>query len=147
VRITLSARNFTVSKGFQYQVDGGSWVTVIPSPAATTGSVTLTNLTSKIYNNIRYDDSSNGCAFALAQEWMPTTVTASALSNITNLRGATIRATGRWRYSSISYELRQSNGTTVVTAFNNNRDFTNVPVGEYRFIRDEFMYLASGFAA
>jgi hypothetical protein len=35
------------------------------------------------------------------------------------------------------YELRQANGTTVVTAFNNNPDFTNVPVGSYTvFVRD-----------
>jgi hypothetical protein len=86
-------------------------------------------------------------AFALAQELRCQPTVTVALSNIPIVRGATIRATGAVGYSSISYELRQSNGTTVVTAFNNNRDFTNVPVGEYRFIRDEFMYLASGFAA
>ena len=139
--ITLSARNFDPVKGFQYQVDGGLWETVIPSPAATSGSVTLPNLPDKIYNiNIRYDNSSSSCTFALAQEIkMPAIVTASAsiLTLPTCTTGATIRATGGGGTPAYQYELRESNGTTVITAFNNNRDFTNVPVGNYTvFVRD-----------
>ncbi len=139
--ITLSARNFDPVKGFQYQVDGGPWITEIPSPAATAGSVTINSLTNKTYNiNIRYDSSAGSCTFALAQEIkMPTTVTAvaSILIPATCSTGATIRVTGGGGTPAYKYELREADGTTPVTIYNNNRDFTNVPVGDYKvFVKD-----------
>jgi hypothetical protein len=69
----------------------------------------------------------------------PTAVTASAsiILQATCSTGATIRAVGGGGTPAYQYELRQANGTTVVTAFNNNPDFTNVPVGSYTvFVRD-----------
>jgi hypothetical protein len=58
-----------------------------------------------------------------------TAVTASASIILQATCSGCIRAVGGG--TPYQYELRQANGTTVVTAFNNNPDFTNVPVGSY----------------
>ena len=141
--ITFSARNFDPVRGFQYQVGTGPWITVIPSPAATTGSVTLTNLPSGIYNiNIRYDDSANSCNFPQSQEIRnpdPVDITTNIVTLPTCTTGATIRAGASGGTPAYQYQLTEVVGgvETTIVPFNNNRDFTNVPVGDYRvYVRD-----------
>lgn len=137
--ITLSAKNFDPVKGFQYSVDGGKWETVIPVPAAVTGSITLTNLQSKIYNiRIRYDDSAGSCTFPLAQEikspqalkikaWVETVATCKI--------GATIKAEASDGTPGYEYELRETDGVTVVRAFQASGEFLDIKkVGNYKVI-------------
>ncbi|WP_432222644.1 T9SS type B sorting domain-containing protein [Flavobacterium sp. TMP13] len=138
--ITLSAKNFDPVKGFQYQVDGGNWITVIPSPAKspTTGSVTLQNLGSKVYDiNIRYDDTGVSCNFPLKQEIKnPPVLTdeAKVTTDATCIFGATITAEAAGGTPAYEYELRQADGTTLVQPFQDSGIFTNVAVGDYTVI-------------
>ncbi|MDR6845141.1 hypothetical protein J2W95_001840, partial [Flavobacterium granuli] len=141
--ITISAQNFDKVKGFQYSVDGGAWQTVIPVPASTSGSKTLTNLGSKIYNiSIRYDSAAGSCTFPFSKEIKAPaalTVSASVTKIATCTTGATITAVGGGGTSPYQYELRKSDGITVVApfSFSNNAVFTGVPVGNYTvFARD-----------
>ncbi|KVV13503.1 T9SS type B sorting domain-containing protein [Flavobacterium sp. TAB 87] len=138
--ITLSAKNFDPVKGFQYQVDGGNWITVIPSPAKspTTGSVTLQNLGSKVYDiNIRYDDTGVSCNFPLKQEIKNPpvlTIKAEVTTKATCIFGATITAKAEGGTPGYAYELREANGTTLVQPFQDSGIFTNVAVGDYTVI-------------
>jgi len=137
--ITLSAKNFDPVKGFQYSVDGAAWQTVIPVPAANTGSKTLTGLTGKIYNiRIRYDGSANSCTFPLAQEIkVPKAlkVKASVTTLLTCDFGATITAEASEGTPGYQYELRQSDGVTVVRPFQDSGEFLDIKVaGNYKVI-------------
>ncbi|MFV8333189.1 T9SS type B sorting domain-containing protein [Flavobacterium sp. GSP14] len=135
--ITIAAQNFDASKGFQYSKDNGAnWVTTTTSP------VTLTGLAAATYAVLVRPNptSAAGCTKTFSQPiTAPTAVTSSAsiILQATCSTGATIRAVGGGGTPAYQYELRAANGTTVVTAFNNNRDFTNVPAGDYTvFVRD-----------
>lgn len=137
--ITLSAKNFDPVKGFQYSVDGGAWQTVIPVPAANFGSKTLTGLGGKIYNiRIRYDSSANSCTFPLAQEIKipkPLKVTAWVDVAKTCDFGATIKAQASDGTPGYQYELRQSDGITVVKPFQDSGEFLDIKiVGNYKVI-------------
>ncbi|MFV8357101.1 T9SS type B sorting domain-containing protein [Flavobacterium sp. XS1P32] len=135
--ITIAAQNFDASKGFQYSKDNGAnWVTTTTSP------VTLTGLAAATYAVLVRPNSTSAaaCTKTFSQPiTAPTAVTSSAsiILQATCSTGATIRAVGGGGTPAYQYELRAANGTTVVTAFNNNRDFTNVPAGDYTvFVRD-----------
>ncbi|MBW4358858.1 SprB repeat-containing protein, partial [Flavobacterium taihuense] len=129
--ITLSAKNFNLPYGFDYSMDNGvTWVNSKVSP------VTVTGLTNKIYNiKIRFDASTGSCSFPFSQEIkMPSalTVSASVTKVATCKTGATITAVAKGGTSPYEYELRQSNGTTVVKPFSSNGGvFTDVPTGNY----------------
>jgi|GEM_PF-567038 len=135
--ITITAQNFNTTNGFQYSIDNGvTWNTSLTSP------VTKTGLSAATYNvQIRYDATSTGsCVKTISQPiTSPTAVTVTA--NVTTLatctNGAAITAAGSGGTPAYQYELRQSNGITVVTAFNTNPVFTNVPAGSYTvFVKD-----------
>ncbi|MFV8351881.1 T9SS type B sorting domain-containing protein [Flavobacterium sp. XS2P14] len=135
--ITIAAQNFDASKGFQHSKDNGAnWVTTTTSP------VTLTGLAAATYAVLVRPNptSAAACTKTFSQPiTAPTAVTSSAsiILQATCSTGATIRAVGGGGTPAYQYELRAANGTTVVTAFNNNRDFTNVPAGDYTvFVRD-----------
>jgi len=137
--ITLSAKNFDPTKGFQYLVAGdpAGWQTYKPVPAANSGSITLTNLKAGTYSiQIRYDNSANSCVFPVAQEIkMPTalTLTAKVTKVATCELGATITAEAKNGTPGYQYELRKEDGVTVVAGytFSNSAVFTDVPVGKY----------------
>ena len=137
--ITISAKNFDPKKGFQYSVDGGDWETVKPIPAATTGSKTLSNLTNKIYNiRIRYDDSVGSCSFPVAQEikapkklkvdaWVDQVLKCSG--------GANIKAKATDGTPGYQYELRETDGVTVVRVFQESDVFLDIKkTGNYKVI-------------
>ncbi|WP_348811958.1 T9SS type B sorting domain-containing protein [Flavobacterium maritimum] len=133
--ITIAAQNFNSS--YQYTIDGTNWTTVTTSP------YTITGLLPAAYNvQIRYDATSTGtCVKTIPQTiTAPTavTVTATITKNATCITGATITAVGAGGTPAYQYELRESDGTTVVTAFtNNNGVFIDVPAGNYTvFVRD-----------
>ncbi len=135
--ITITAQNFSASTGFQYSTNNGStWFTSLTSP------VTITGLAAGTYAVLVRPNASSAavCTKTFSVPiTAPTAVTASAsiILQATCSTGATIRAVGGGGTPAYQYELRQANGTTVVTAFNNNPDFTNVPVGSYTvFVRD-----------
>ena len=138
--ITLSAKNFDPVKGFQYSVDGAPWQTVIPVPASNTGSKTLTGLTGKIYNiRIRYDGSANSCTFPLAQEIkVPKAlkVKASVTTLLTCDFGATITAEASDGTPGYEYELRATDGVTVIPGHEFSADpvFLDIPKGNYKVI-------------
>ena len=152
-QITLSAKNFDAVKGFQYSVDGGTWITVIPSPASTSGSVTLTNLPSKIYNiRIRYDNTANSCTFPLAQEIKNPTaleISATVTQVATCTTGATITAEAKFGTPGYQYELRAANGVTVIAGyeFSSNAIFTNVPIGKYTVVAKDLNLCQSSVSA
>ncbi|WP_165768036.1 T9SS type B sorting domain-containing protein [Flavobacterium plurextorum] len=139
--ITLSAKNFDAAKGFQYLVAGdpAGWQTVIPVPAATSGSITLKNLASKIYNiSIRYDNTAGSCVFPVAQEikspkklkvdaWVEQVLKCSA--------GAIIKAKASDGTPGYKYELRETDGVTVVKAFQDSDTFLDIKItGNYKVV-------------
>ncbi|MFG4000678.1 T9SS type B sorting domain-containing protein [Flavobacterium aquidurense] len=139
--ITLSAKNFDAGKGFQYLVTGdpAGWQTVIPVPAATSGSITLKNLASKIYNiSIRYDDKAGSCVFPTAQEikspkklkvdaWVDQVLKCSG--------GANIKAKASDGTPGYLYELRETDGVTVVRVFQESDVFLDIKkIGNYKVI-------------
>ncbi|WP_165571352.1 T9SS type B sorting domain-containing protein [Flavobacterium reichenbachii] len=131
--ITISAQNFNLPYGFDYSLDNGvTWVNSKVSP------VTATGLTSKTYSiRVRFDASASSCVIPLSQQVKsPTalTVTAQVTTQPTCTTGASITATANGGTPSYQYELRQSNGTTVVTAFQSSNVFTNVPTGSYTVV-------------
>ncbi|MTD70268.1 hypothetical protein, partial [Flavobacterium sp. LC2016-13] len=131
--ITIAAENFKLPYGFDYSLDNGAtWINSKVSP------VTATGLTSKTYNiQVRYDASASSCTVPLTQiVKSPTavTVTATVTKLPTCTTGATITAVGAGGTPAYQYELRQSNGTTVVTAFQSSGVFTNVPAGTYTVV-------------
>ncbi|MFH6992892.1 T9SS type B sorting domain-containing protein [Flavobacterium sp. FlaQc-48] len=137
--ITLSAKNFDPAKGFQYSVDGGAWQTVIPVPAATSGSKTLTGLSGKIYNiKIRYDSSANSCTFPLAQEIkIPKAlkVNATVTKLLTCIEGATITAVATDGTPGYQYQLREADGVTAITAFQDSGVFPDIKkTGTYKVV-------------
>lgn len=139
--ITISAKNFDPAKGFQYLVEGdpAGWQTVKPVPAATSGSKTLTNLASKIYKiSIRYDDKAGSCLFPVAQEikspkklkvdaWVEQVLKCSA--------GAIIKAKASDGTPGYKYELRETDGVTVVKAFQDSDTFLDIKItGNYKVV-------------
>ncbi|WP_339919617.1 T9SS type B sorting domain-containing protein [uncultured Flavobacterium sp.] len=135
--ITIAAQNFDATTGFQYSTNNGAnWFTTTTSP------VTVSGLAANTYSVLVRPNSSSAavCTKTFSVPiTAPTAVTASAtiILQATCSTGATIRAVGGGGTPAYQYELRQANGTTVVTAFNNNPDFTNVPAGSYTvFVQD-----------
>lgn len=136
---TIAASNFDTTKGYEYSINNGAnW-----SAALFTSPVTVNNLAGNLYKVIVRPVGSSVAACAKPFDVtisVPTAVTLSA--SVTKLAscttGATITAIGGGGTPTYQYELRQSNGTTVVTAFvNNGGVFTNVPAGSYTvFVRD-----------
>lgn len=139
--ITLSAKNFDPVKGFQYLIAGdpAGWRTYIPVPAASSGSLTLTNLKAGIYNiQIRYDNSAKSCTFPLAQEIKmpkPLQVKAWVEQVATCDFGATIKAEASDGTPGYEYELRETDGVTVVKPFQASGEFLDIKkVGNYKII-------------
>ncbi|RKS94781.1 gliding motility-associated-like protein [Flavobacterium limicola] len=136
--ITISATNIDATKGFQYSIDNGTtW-----SVALFTSPVTISNLAGALYKVIVRPVGSSVASCSKPFDVTistPTAVTATA--SITTLAtcttGATITAVGGGGTPAYQYALYQSDGTTVITGFNNNANFTNVPAGSYTvFVRD-----------
>lgn len=128
--ITITAQNFNLPYGFDYSLDNGStWVNSKTSP------VTANGLASGNYNiRVRFDASASSCVVPLTHEVKsPTALTVSADVTVqpTCTTGASITATANGGTPAYQYELRQSNGTTVVVAFQSSRVFANVSSGSY----------------
>ncbi|KRB54849.1 hypothetical protein ASD98_17590 [Flavobacterium sp. Root186] len=131
--ITLAAENFNLPYGFDYSMNNGTtWVNSKVSP------VTVTGLTSQTYSiRVRFNNSASTCTFPFSQ---PITapaalaVTAQVTAQPTCTTGASITATVTGGTPAYQYELRQSNGTTVVVPFQTSNIFTNVASGTYRIV-------------
>lgn len=136
---TITATNFDTTKGYQYSTNNGAnW-----SAALFTSPETVSNLAGNLYKVIVRPVGSSVAACVKPFDVTisaPAAVTLSA--SVTKLAtcttGATITAIGGGGTLTYQYELRPSNGTTVVTAFvNNGGVFTNVPAGSYTvFVKD-----------
>ncbi|CAI2765993.1 T9SS type B sorting domain-containing protein [Flavobacterium collinsii] len=136
--LTITARNFDPKKGFQYSIDGATWVTVVPVPAASTGSVTIDKLLSKNYQiRVRYENIATSCTWPLSQDINTPEVlkvSAKVSKPATCKIGATITAEATDGTPDYKYELRAANGTTVVRAFQTSGEFLDIPVGNYKVI-------------
>ncbi|CAH0337479.1 hypothetical protein FVB9288_03242 [Flavobacterium sp. CECT 9288] len=135
---TITAQNFDATTGFEYSLNnGGAW-----SAAQLTSPIVINTLGVNSYNVLVRPVGSTvtACSKSFTVNiTAPAAVTAVAaiLTPATCTTGATIRATGGGGTPAYQYELRDSNGTSVITAFNTSRDFTNVPAGNYMvFVRD-----------
>ena len=131
--ITIAAQNFNLPYGFDYSLDdGATWINSKVSP------VTATGLTNKTYLvRIRFDAGGSSCVFPFTQvikSPSALTVTAQVTAQPTCANGASITATANGGTPNYQYELRQSNGTTVVVAFQNSNIFTNVATGSYTIV-------------
>jgi gliding motility-associated-like protein len=131
--ITIAAQNFNLPYGFDYSLDdGATWINSKVSP------VTATGLTNKTYLvRIRFDAAGSSCVFPFTQvikSPSALTVTAQVTAQPTCANGASITATANGGTPNYQYELRQSNGTTVVVAFQNSNIFTNVATGSYTIV-------------
>ena len=130
---TITATNFDTTKGYEYSINNGAnW-----SAALFTSPVTVSNLAGNLYKVIVRPVGSSVAACAKPFDVnisapAAVTLSASVTKQPTCTTGATITAIGGGGTPTYQYELRQSNGTTVVTAFvNNGGEFTNVPAGSY----------------
>ncbi|MDR7211318.1 T9SS type B sorting domain-containing protein [Flavobacterium piscis] len=131
--ITISAQNFNLPYGFDYSLnDGTTWINSKVSP------VTATGLGSGNYNiRVRFDASASSCVLPLTHEInapAALTVTAQVTTQPTCTTGASITATALGGTPSYQYELRESNGVTVVVPFQSSRVFTNVASGSYTVV-------------
>ncbi|RYF24918.1 MAG: hypothetical protein EOO42_04795 [Flavobacteriales bacterium] len=131
--ITIAAQNFNLPYGFDYSLDNGAtWVNSKVSP------VTATGLTNKTYAiRVRFDSSASSCVFPFSQVIKAPsalTVTAQVTAQPTCTNGATITATANGGTPNYQYELRQTNGTTVVVPFQTSNVFTNVATGSYTVV-------------
>lgn len=136
---TITATNFDTTKGYEYSINNGAnW-----SAALFISPVTVSNLAGNLYKVIVRPVGSSVAACAKPFDVtisVPTALTLSASVNppATCTTGATIKASGGGGTPAYQYELRESDGITVVTAYSNNEGvFTNVPAGSYTvFVRD-----------
>jgi len=131
--ITIAAQNFNLPYGFDYSLDNGTtWVNSKVSP------VTATGLTNKTYSiRVRFDSSASSCTFPFSQVITAPAalaVTARVTAQPTCSNGASITATVTGGTPSYQYELRGSNGTTVVVPFQASNVFTNVATGTYTVV-------------
>lgn len=129
--ITIVAENFDATNGFEYSINGGTdWSN------STTSSVKIKNLPAAIYDiQVRYDNS-GACTLPLGtieiKAPTPVTVLANVTQEATCSTGATITASAGGGNPTYEYELRESDGVTIVKAFsNNNGIFTDVSSGDY----------------
>ena len=137
--ITIAAQNFDTVAGYQYSLDNGTtWVTITTSP------YTILNLPAANYNVMIRPDATAlpSCVKTTNQPISApalVTVDASITTLATCTTGATITAVGGGGTPAYQYELRQviTGLESVVTAFNTNANFTNVPAGDYVvYVRD-----------
>ncbi|URM37843.1 T9SS type B sorting domain-containing protein [Flavobacterium anhuiense] len=131
--ITIATQNFNLPYGFDYSLDNGTtWVNSKVSP------VTATGLTNKTYSiRVRFDSSASSCTFPFSQVITAPAalaVTARVTAQPTCSNGASITATVTGGTPSYQYELRGSNGTTVVVPFQASNVFTNVATGTYTVV-------------
>nr|WP_315141126.1 T9SS type B sorting domain-containing protein [uncultured Flavobacterium sp.] len=136
---TITATNFDTTKGYEYSINNGAnW-----SAALFTSPVTVNNLAGNLYKVIVRPVGSSVATCAKPFDVnisapAAVTLSASVTTQPTCTTGATITAIGGGGTPTYQYELRQSDGITVVTAYSNNGGvFTNVPSGSYTvFVRD-----------
>ncbi|HHT8814630.1 TPA: T9SS type B sorting domain-containing protein [Flavobacterium psychrophilum] len=128
--IFIVAYNFAAT-GFEYSIDGGPWTTSLVSP------VTISNLTVGTYNvKVRYDSNpaNASCSFSFVKKVedfsLPIAVSVS-VTPATCLTGATITASRTGGGRGFEYQLQTSPGGVIVTPYQNNNIFTNVPTGSY----------------
>ncbi|WP_185956472.1 T9SS type B sorting domain-containing protein [Changchengzhania lutea] len=125
--ITISAQNFDSANGFQYALDGVTWITQMTSP------YTITGLADGSYSvQMRYDSVVTGCDFTFNQDIdtpMAVSVNASATA-ITCLDGSTVTATATGGTAAYSYELLNTS-LNLVSNFPSNGVLTNVGAGDY----------------
>ncbi|PWB28348.1 T9SS type B sorting domain-containing protein [Flavobacterium sp. HTF] len=131
--ITIAAQNFNLPYGFDYSLDNGTtWVNSKVSP------VTATGLSDKTYAiRVRFDSSASSCVFPFSQVIKAPsalTVTAQVTAQPTCTNGASITATANGGTPNYQYELRQTNGVTVVVPFQSSNVFTNVATGSYTVV-------------
>ncbi|WP_282123527.1 T9SS type B sorting domain-containing protein [Algibacter mikhailovii] len=125
--ITVVAENFNASYGFQYSLDGSTWITANNSPH------TITGLDVGTYNiGFRYDAIATACNFSFSQSIMAPevlTVTATA-TPITCLKGAEVRANAAGGTPAYGYELLDT-AFNLVANFPSSGVLTNIGVGDY----------------
>ena len=140
--ITIAAENFNTTTGYQYKIDGGTFQTTTVSPFVLTG-IGVGSHTIVVQN-----DATGICSYLLKQViTSPTAVTviASVTTLPTCTTGATITAIGSGGTPGYEFELRASDGTTVITGFQASGIFTNVASGNYKvFVRDANLCMGSG---
>ncbi|MFH6956141.1 T9SS type B sorting domain-containing protein [Flavobacterium aquidurense] len=133
--ITITAQNFDPKKGFQYSVDGGKFETVLPSPEASTGSITLKNLKSKNYQiRVRYEDKADSCTLPFSQDVnAPPVLVVSAVifKEATCSEPATIRASAQGGTPDYEFELRDATGQNILRPRQPDTDFTKITKGSY----------------
>ncbi|WP_171946659.1 hypothetical protein [Flaviramulus basaltis] len=125
--ITISAQNFDPAKGFQYTLDGLTWITQMTSP------YTITGLADGNYNvQIRYEDAVDTCEFNFNQNiGSPTAVVVSVSATpITCLDGSTVTATATGGTAAYSYELLDTS-LNLISNFPGSGVLTSVGAGDY----------------
>ncbi len=133
--ITIAAQNYGMPYGYDYTLDGTTWINATISP------LTITGLTASTYNvQVRYDNNAANatCSFPFTQVVNePTVLVSSAtVSPATCLTGATITASGSGGTPAYQYQLTDNLGNIIV-AYQSSTTFTNIPVGDYLvYVRD-----------
>ncbi|WP_163398687.1 hypothetical protein, partial [Flavobacterium fluviatile] len=126
--ITISASNFNTTTGFFYSINNGStWNT------STTSPVVVSGLAAGTYKVIVKNDTAGTCSFSFdsvinspqvilivqVDQTVPTCTTGGTIT-VTTVTGGTG-----------SYEYQLSNSSGIVTAFNNNKTFSDLAAGTY----------------
>ena len=133
---TIAAQNFNTTNGFQYNINGGTWVTSLISPVTfpvPLGVVTI---------SVRFDATSTvgNCQINLP----PVTITqppilsvTTAVTSATCLQGAIITATATGGSGNYQYQLVNAATSAIVTAYSNSNVFSPVASGTYNvFVKD-----------
>ncbi|SMP37173.1 hypothetical protein SAMN06265346_12738, partial [Flavobacterium hercynium] len=122
--VTITAENFKLPYGFDYSLDGSTWVNSKVSPVIVTG------LPARNYNiQVRYDASASTCVQPIPHEVKTPpllTISASVTSLATCIQGATITATAAGGTTPYEFELRDAAGVAVIAPFQSSGIFTNV---------------------
>ena len=108
--ITFQVENFDTTNGYEYQVNGGGYITT------TNASVTLPNLTANTYVIDVRDITDNSCAIQLTQVLTEPTVvevTATLDAQVTCTAGATITANATGGIPNYTYQLEDNLGTPI----------------------------------
>ncbi|TKD65124.1 T9SS type B sorting domain-containing protein [Flavobacterium sp. ASW18X] len=108
--ITFQVENFDTTNGYEYQVNGGGYIT------STNASVTLPNLTANTYVIDVRDINDNSCAIQLTQVLTEPTVvevTATLDAQVTCTTGATITANATGGTPNYTYQLEDNLGTPI----------------------------------
>ncbi|WP_409557687.1 T9SS type B sorting domain-containing protein [Allomuricauda sp. SCSIO 64092] len=127
--VRFEVSNFTAGVGFEYSFDGTAWTTSMTSPVTTAANLADGSYTLQVR---KLDDIS--CAVSFPVTLTEPSIIVPSLAQIADYTcfntGGTLEASATGGNPSYEYQLETSGGA-IVTPYQTNAQFTNVPNGDY----------------